>query len=183
MAEKPMIKKDDMPICEAANYFKEEILEIMPDIPRTSSRIWCRYTSTISTAYPRKRRRRSSRRPASDSISRCLHLCSTSLKGRTWIRVDHSSPCTRKKGALSFGALFFVICVLSRCLLKRLRKEIQKHLVYLFRMRPIKTMRPALDYLQPASSDKLTCSLSARFNRKDAVCVSVDHERRDVDFF
>ena len=22
-----------MPICEAANYFKEEILEIMPDIP------------------------------------------------------------------------------------------------------------------------------------------------------
>jgi hypothetical protein len=29
-----MIKKDDMPICEAANYFKEEILEIMPDIPQ-----------------------------------------------------------------------------------------------------------------------------------------------------
>ena len=28
------IKKDDMPICEAANYFKEEILEIMPDIPK-----------------------------------------------------------------------------------------------------------------------------------------------------
>jgi hypothetical protein len=28
-----MIKKDDRPICEAANYFKEEILEIMPDIP------------------------------------------------------------------------------------------------------------------------------------------------------
>ena len=27
------IKKDDMPICEAANYFKEEILEIMPEIP------------------------------------------------------------------------------------------------------------------------------------------------------
>ena len=27
-----MIKKDNMPICEAANYFKEEILEIMPDI-------------------------------------------------------------------------------------------------------------------------------------------------------
>jgi hypothetical protein len=26
-----MISKD-MPICEAANYFKEEILEIMPDI-------------------------------------------------------------------------------------------------------------------------------------------------------
>jgi hypothetical protein len=24
--------KNDMPICEAANYFKEEILEIMPDI-------------------------------------------------------------------------------------------------------------------------------------------------------
>jgi hypothetical protein len=31
--EERMIKKDDMPICEAANYFKEEILEIMPDIP------------------------------------------------------------------------------------------------------------------------------------------------------
>jgi hypothetical protein len=30
-----MIKKDDMPICEAANYFKEEILEIMPDISAT----------------------------------------------------------------------------------------------------------------------------------------------------
>jgi hypothetical protein len=30
--EKAKIKKDDMPICEAANYFKEEILEIMPDI-------------------------------------------------------------------------------------------------------------------------------------------------------
>jgi hypothetical protein len=30
-----MIKKDDMPICEAANYFKEEILEIMPDISVT----------------------------------------------------------------------------------------------------------------------------------------------------
>jgi hypothetical protein len=29
-----MIKKDDMPICEAPNYFKEEILEIMPDIPK-----------------------------------------------------------------------------------------------------------------------------------------------------
>ncbi len=29
-----MIKKDDMPICEAANYFKEEILEIMPDVPK-----------------------------------------------------------------------------------------------------------------------------------------------------
>ncbi len=28
-----MIKKDDRPICEAANYFKEEVLEIMPDIP------------------------------------------------------------------------------------------------------------------------------------------------------
>ena len=28
------IKKDDMPICEAANYFKEEILEIMPDVPK-----------------------------------------------------------------------------------------------------------------------------------------------------
>jgi len=28
-----MIKKNDMPICEAANYFKEEILEINPDIP------------------------------------------------------------------------------------------------------------------------------------------------------
>jgi hypothetical protein len=27
-----MIKKENMPICEAANYFKEEILEIMPDI-------------------------------------------------------------------------------------------------------------------------------------------------------
>jgi len=27
-----MINKNDMPICEAANYFKEEILEIMPDI-------------------------------------------------------------------------------------------------------------------------------------------------------
>jgi len=30
-----MIKKDDMPLCEAANYFKEEILEIMPDIAVT----------------------------------------------------------------------------------------------------------------------------------------------------
>ncbi len=30
-----MIKKNDMPICEAANYFKEEILEIMPDISVT----------------------------------------------------------------------------------------------------------------------------------------------------
>jgi hypothetical protein len=29
-----MIKKDDMPICEAANYFKEEILEIMPDVSK-----------------------------------------------------------------------------------------------------------------------------------------------------
>jgi hypothetical protein len=28
-----MVKKDDKPICEAANYFKEEVLEIMPDIP------------------------------------------------------------------------------------------------------------------------------------------------------
>jgi len=28
-----MINKDDMPLCEAANYFKEEILEIMPEIP------------------------------------------------------------------------------------------------------------------------------------------------------
>jgi hypothetical protein len=28
-----MINKDNMPICEAANYFKEEILQIMPDIP------------------------------------------------------------------------------------------------------------------------------------------------------
>jgi len=28
-----MINKDDMPLCEAANYFKEEILQIMPDIP------------------------------------------------------------------------------------------------------------------------------------------------------
>jgi hypothetical protein len=27
-----MINKDNIPICEAANYFKEEILEIMPDI-------------------------------------------------------------------------------------------------------------------------------------------------------
>jgi hypothetical protein len=27
--------KNDMPICEAANYFKEEILEIMPDISVT----------------------------------------------------------------------------------------------------------------------------------------------------
>ena len=27
-----MINKDNMPICEAANYFKEEILEIMPEI-------------------------------------------------------------------------------------------------------------------------------------------------------
>lgn len=33
MADK-MINKENMPICEAANYFKEEILEIMPDIPR-----------------------------------------------------------------------------------------------------------------------------------------------------
>jgi hypothetical protein len=32
---KPMINKKDMPLCEAANYFKEEILEIMPDIPVT----------------------------------------------------------------------------------------------------------------------------------------------------
>jgi len=32
--EKAKIKRDDMPICEAANYFKEEILEIMPDIPK-----------------------------------------------------------------------------------------------------------------------------------------------------
>jgi hypothetical protein len=30
-----MIKKNDMPICEAANYFKEEILEIIPDISVT----------------------------------------------------------------------------------------------------------------------------------------------------
>ncbi len=29
-----MIKKDDMPLCEAANYFKEEILEIMPEISK-----------------------------------------------------------------------------------------------------------------------------------------------------
>jgi hypothetical protein len=29
-----MTSKDDRPICEAANYFKEEVLEIMPDIPR-----------------------------------------------------------------------------------------------------------------------------------------------------
>ncbi len=34
MAGKTIVKKDDMPICEAANYFKEEILEIMPDISR-----------------------------------------------------------------------------------------------------------------------------------------------------
>ncbi|HUI44439.1 MAG TPA: hypothetical protein VL122_00435 [Nitrospirota bacterium] len=27
-----MVDKNNMPICEAANYFKEEILEIMPDI-------------------------------------------------------------------------------------------------------------------------------------------------------
>ena len=27
------MSKDNRPICEAANYFKEEILEIMPDIP------------------------------------------------------------------------------------------------------------------------------------------------------
>jgi hypothetical protein len=26
------INKDNMPICEAANYFKEEILQIMPEI-------------------------------------------------------------------------------------------------------------------------------------------------------
>ena len=26
-------KKDDKPVCEAANLFKEEILQIMPDIP------------------------------------------------------------------------------------------------------------------------------------------------------
>ncbi len=32
---KKEIKKDDMPICEAANYFKEEILEIMPDISKS----------------------------------------------------------------------------------------------------------------------------------------------------
>ncbi len=31
---KKEINKDDMPICEAANYFKEEILEIMPDITK-----------------------------------------------------------------------------------------------------------------------------------------------------
>ena len=30
-----MLKKDEMPICEAANYFKEEILEIMPDVSVT----------------------------------------------------------------------------------------------------------------------------------------------------
>jgi hypothetical protein len=28
-----MIPKDDKPVCEAANLFKEEILGIMPDIP------------------------------------------------------------------------------------------------------------------------------------------------------
>jgi hypothetical protein len=28
-----MTQKDDKPICEAATLFKEEILEIMPDIP------------------------------------------------------------------------------------------------------------------------------------------------------
>ncbi len=27
--------KDDTPVCEAANLFKEEILQIMPDIPRS----------------------------------------------------------------------------------------------------------------------------------------------------
>jgi hypothetical protein len=33
MADKDkVIDKDSMPLCEAANYFKEEILEIMPDI-------------------------------------------------------------------------------------------------------------------------------------------------------
>ncbi len=31
MANK-IINKENMPLCEAANYFKEEILEIMPDI-------------------------------------------------------------------------------------------------------------------------------------------------------
>jgi hypothetical protein len=31
-----MINKENMPICEAANYFKEEILEIMPDISVTA---------------------------------------------------------------------------------------------------------------------------------------------------
>jgi hypothetical protein len=30
---KKEIKKDEMPLCEAANYFKEEILEIIPEIP------------------------------------------------------------------------------------------------------------------------------------------------------
>ncbi len=30
-----MIDKNNMPLCEAANYFKEEILEIMPDIPQS----------------------------------------------------------------------------------------------------------------------------------------------------
>jgi hypothetical protein len=30
-----MINKENMPICEAANYFKEEILDIMPDISVT----------------------------------------------------------------------------------------------------------------------------------------------------
>ena len=29
------MSKDNRPICEAANYFKEEILEIMPDTPVT----------------------------------------------------------------------------------------------------------------------------------------------------
>ncbi len=29
-----MERKDDKPVCEAANLFKEEVLQIMPDIPR-----------------------------------------------------------------------------------------------------------------------------------------------------
>jgi hypothetical protein len=29
-----MTQKDDKPVCEAANLFKEEILQIMPDIPQ-----------------------------------------------------------------------------------------------------------------------------------------------------
>jgi len=33
MSKTGIVKKENMPICEAANYFKEEILEIMPDIP------------------------------------------------------------------------------------------------------------------------------------------------------
>lgn len=82
-----MISKKDMPLCEAANYFKEEILEIMPDIPVTQLADMVSLYIYYQYGITREEAKKLLKKPVSENFDRLNFMLS--LTGQLSSRLDY----------------------------------------------------------------------------------------------